>query len=65
MPKLESKPHHQPYAGLHEVAFILSRSKAWIYVKRDNDPTFPEPVAQLHMGPIWNTADIIAYGDKL
>jgi predicted DNA-binding transcriptional regulator AlpA len=49
--------NQQPLAGLTEVAALLGVSKrtASRYAARED---FPQPIAHLAMGPIWNTADI-------
>jgi predicted DNA-binding transcriptional regulator AlpA len=48
-------------AGLAEVAEILEVSKwsALHYSKRDD---FPEPLARLASGPVWDAAEIAAWG---
>lgn len=48
-------------AGLAETATILGVTKrtALAYTKR---PDFPEPLARLASGPVWDEADVRAWG---
>ena len=48
--------------GLYEVAALLGVSKAAVSSRRATvDPPFPEPLATLRCGPIWDLEQIEAY----
>ncbi len=48
--------------GLHEVAALLGVSKAAVAARRATvDPPFPEPIASLRCGPIWNLEHVEEY----
>jgi len=51
----------QPLAGLAEVADLLGISKrsASRYTRRDD---FPEPVARLSTGPVWDATAVEIWG---
>jgi predicted DNA-binding transcriptional regulator AlpA len=53
----------QRLAGLAEVAELLGVTKrsASRYTRR---PDFPEPLARLSSGPIWNAAEVEAWGGE-
>ena len=48
-------------AGLAEVAAILEVSK-WTAVQYTKRTDFPEPLARLASGPVWDAAAIEAWG---
>jgi len=50
----------QEYMGLAEVAEYLKVSKQFISNWRRRG-RLPEPCAQLALGPVWKTAEIIEY----
>lgn len=48
--------------GLYEVAALLGVSKAAVSSRRATvDPPFPEPLATLRCGPIWDLEQVEAY----
>lgn len=49
-------------AGVHEVAQFLGISKPALYDRRVTaDPAFPQPIATLRCGPIWDLDEVEAY----
>lgn len=49
------------YVGLVEAAEILGITKQNLTNVRHRDPQFPQPLAQLRMGPVWKTEQIKEY----
>ena len=48
--------------GLHEVAALLGISKAAVSSRRATvDPRFPEPLATLRCGPVWDLEEVETY----
>jgi hypothetical protein len=48
--------------GLHEVATFLGVSKAAVSARRATvEPPFPEPIAKLRCGPIWDLDEVETY----
>lgn len=56
---------NQPYLGTAEVAVLCNVAKAvicnWLYRVKVLGPTFPDPIVELRMGPIWRRRDILMF----
>lgn len=48
-------------AGVAEVAEILGVSRARVYQLAKDHPDFPDPVADLAAGPVWDRAEVEAF----
>lgn len=52
---------NEPLAGLYEAALVLNTTKQQVINWRNRRPDFPEPKAQLKMGPVWLTEDLLKW----
>jgi len=55
------QPKEQPYMGLAEIATYLTVSKQTVLNWRVQCREFPAPIADLRMGPVWATDEIMKF----
>ena len=46
------------YGGVHEIAELAGVTKQAVCNWTKRHPTFPQPLAKLHMGPIYNLKEV-------
>lgn len=49
--------------GVHEITVMLGKVRQRVH-QLAADPSFPRPVAELHMGRIWRRRDIVRWAAR-